>query len=144
MWVRMNCIPMGGPFSAQGAGVHSVWRVYQHRNLFRQLGALTVSPEGIPLWSGQWGRVAMCQFRDNILVATGCPRARQAALIETIRTILKTAWCLEVECDCISPQQATCTAQCCGPVRKAVDVVMTLCPPPGEGMRFQRTSSTQT
>ena len=128
---------MGGPFSAQGADIHSVWRVYQHRGLFRRLGTLTVSPEGFPLWDGQWGRVAMCQFRDNILVATDCPTTRQVALIETIRTILKTTWGLEVECDCISPHQTRRTGQCCGPVRKAVGVVMTLCPP-GEGCAFSK------
>ena len=44
VWVCTNCIPMGGPFSAQGADIRSVWRVYQHRNLFRQLWTLTVSP----------------------------------------------------------------------------------------------------
>ena len=60
VWVRTNCIPMEGPFSAQGADMHSVWQAYQHRNLFRQLGALTVSAEGFPLWQGQWGKVAMC------------------------------------------------------------------------------------
>ena len=128
VWVRTNCIPMGGPFSAQGANIHSVQRVYQHRGLFRQPGALTVSPEGFPLWEGRWGRVAMCQFRDNILIATDCPEAKQAALIENIRTIVKIAWGLEVECDCITPQQNKCTRCCCGPVRKAVGVVMTLCP----------------
>ena len=77
----------------------------------------------------------MCQFRDNILVATQCATTRQASLIETIRTILKTAWGLEVECYCISPQQASCTGQCCGPIRKAVGVVMTLSPL-GEGCAF--------
>ena len=77
----------------------------------------------------------MCQFRDNILVATDCPVSQHAALIETIRKILKTAWRLEIECDCISPQQTTCTGLCCQPVRKAVVVVMTLCPE-GEGCTF--------
>ena len=68
----------------------------------------------------------MCQFMDSILVVTNCDRSRQAALVETTRTLLKTAWGL---CNCISPQQATCTAQCSGPVRKAVCLVMTLFPP---------------
>ena len=56
VWVHMNCIPMGGPFSAHGADMHSVWQAYQHRNLFRRLGALTVSPEGFPLRGSRCGR----------------------------------------------------------------------------------------
>ena len=80
-------------------------------------------------------KMAMCQFRDNSLIATDCPRTNQAALVETIRTIHKTAWGLEVECDCVTPQQTRCTGGCCSPGRTAVGVVMTLCPP-REGCAF--------
>ena len=135
VWVRTNCIPMGGPFSAQGADVHSLWQLYQHRHLLRSLGSLTVSLQGFPLWEGRWGRVAMCQFRDNILLATDCPVANHAALVEHIRHVLKTAWNVEVECDCIGPRQKQCTGNCCAPVRKAVGVVMAV-QPPGEGCAF--------
>ena len=89
--------------------MHSVWQAYRHRNLFRQLGTLTVSAEGFPLWQGQWGKVAMFQFRDNILIAMYCQATQHAALIETIRKKLKTALGLEIECDCMAPQQTTCT-----------------------------------
>ena len=81
VWVPPNCIPMGGPFSAQGADIQFLWQVYQHRGQFRPLGAPTVSPEGFPMWEGRWGRVTMCQFRDNILIATDCPQSKQASLI---------------------------------------------------------------
>uniref|UniRef100_A0A7S4CXX8 Uncharacterized protein n=1 Tax=Eutreptiella gymnastica TaxID=73025 RepID=A0A7S4CXX8_9EUGL len=81
VWVRTNCIPMGGPFSAQGADIHSLWQAYQHRGHFRQIGTLTVSHEGFPMWEGRWGREAMCQFQDNILIAIGCPPSKQASLI---------------------------------------------------------------
>ena len=43
-------VPFHG--GTQGADIHLVWRVYKHRNLFRLVGTLTVSPEGFPLWSG--------------------------------------------------------------------------------------------
>ena len=68
-------------------------------------------------------------------MATDCPVSQHAALIETIWKISKTAWGLEIECDRITPQQTTCTEMCCQPVRKAVGVVMTLCPE-GEGCAF--------
>ena len=52
-WTRTKLVPMGGLFCAQGADLHSVWKAYKHRNLFRQLGNLTVSAEGFPLWEGR-------------------------------------------------------------------------------------------
>ena len=135
VWVRTNCIPMGGPFSAQGADVHSLWQLCQHRHLLRSLGSLTFSPQGFPLWEGRWGRVALCQFRDNILLATYCPATEHVALVEHIRHVLKTAWNLEVECDCIGPRQKQCTRSCCAPIRKVVGVVMAV-QLPGEGCVF--------
>ena len=135
VWVRTNCIPIGGPLSAQGADIHSLWQAYEHRSQFRQIGALTVSREGFPMWEGRWGRVAMCQFRDNILIATDSPHSKQVSLIQKIHDILKAAWGLEVECDCITPQQAQRTGHCYAPVRKAMGVVMTL-HPAGEGCAF--------
>ena len=64
------------------------------------------------MWEGRRGRVAMCQFQDNILIATNCPHSKQASLIQKIHDILKAAWGLEVECDCITPRQTTCTGVC--------------------------------
>ena len=73
-------MPMGGLFSAEGADLHSIWNAYVHTNLFRWLGNRTVSP-GIPMWEVPYGRVALCQFRDNILVATDGPRDACAPVI---------------------------------------------------------------
>ena len=70
LWARTNCIPMGGPFSAQEADLHSVWATYTGRGKFRSLGRLEVTTEGWPVWHGRWGRTSMCQFRDNILLST--------------------------------------------------------------------------
>ena len=72
VWVRQGCIPMGGPFSAQAADLHSLWRVYRHRHLFCRLGSLIVSDAGFPNWVGRH-TVAMVQFRDNKLVAMDPP-----------------------------------------------------------------------
>ena len=108
IWTHTNCIPMGGPFSAQGADLHSVWQAYMHRGLFRQLGPLTMS-EGFPLLKGPHGKVALCQFEDNILVATDCPPEACVNLINLIRKILRGCWGLQVDCDCIAPMQTQCT-----------------------------------
>ena len=79
--------------------------------------------------------MALCQFRDNIWLATECPAPEHVALMEHIRHVLKTVWDLEVECDCIGPWQKQCTGSCCAPVRKAVGAVMAV-QPPGERCAF--------
>ena len=73
LWSRQGCIPKGGSFSAQAADLHSLWSVYNSHHLFYTLGQLSVSPEGFPYWSNPHGTVALCQFRDNILIATTFP-----------------------------------------------------------------------
>ena len=54
IWVRTGCIPMGGPFSAQAAGLHSLWPAFQKNHLFRALGSLVVSDAGYPTG---WGSI---------------------------------------------------------------------------------------
>ena len=59
MWVRVGCIPTGGPFSSQSADLHSVWCAYKNRGKFRDLGQLIVSESGYPYWIGEW-TIALC------------------------------------------------------------------------------------
>ena len=113
VWMRTNCIPMGGPFSTHGADLHSMWRGYVHRHMFRQLGTLAVSTEGFPLWDGPYGKVTLCQFRDNIPVATHAPAEKCARLVNLLRSILHKACGRQVECDCIAPDCDHCTRRCC-------------------------------
>ena len=89
LWVRTNCIPMGGLFSAQGADLHSVLGAYQGSQLFRKLGTLEISDEGWAVWHTRWGRVSMCQFRDNILVAPDSSPSDRAKVVEEVWQILK-------------------------------------------------------
>ena len=126
VWTRTNCIPMGGAFSAQGADLHSVWAAYVGRKCFRQLGRLEITTAGWPLWHTPLGRVTLCQFRDNILIATDTSPHLRAQMVERVRAVLKNCWNLEVECGCISKEIRSCTGQCCGSVTKAVGVVMIL------------------
>ena len=121
---------MRGPFSAQGVDLHSIWQAYVYRSKFRQLGDLTVSAKGFPLWEGKYGKVAMCQFRDNILVAIDCDSDFCANLVNLIRSILPDNWNLHIDCDCISPKSDKYRGCCCSGVRKAVGVVMVQAPDP--------------
>ena len=124
LWARTNCIPMGGPFSAQGTD--SVWAAYTGRGKFRGLGRLEVSAEGWPVWHGMWGHASMCQFRDNILLATDAAPSDRAIVVQAVRQVLKVCWNLEVDCDCMTKELRICTGSCCNNVTKVVGVVMVL------------------
>ena len=134
VWERDGCIPMGGPFSAQAADLHCVWSAYQKRGLFRRLGDLHVSDSGFVHWVGAH-TTSMCQFRGNILVATDAPREAWFDVVEEIRYVLQTAWGLPVVCECISDEQKCCTGGCCGPICKAMGMVLVR-GPTGAGMAF--------
>ena len=121
-----TCILMGGSFSTQGADLHCVWAAYENRKYFHRLGCLEVTPEGWPVWDTPEGQVALCQFRDNILVSTDAAPHDRAQCIEHVRTALKQSWNLEVECSCITPKQTKCTGHCCTSVTKAVGIAMVL------------------
>ena len=69
LWSRHGCIPMGGSFSAK-RDLHSLLGVYNNRHLFRRLGTLHISDSGFPFWESPHGIITLCQFWDNILVAS--------------------------------------------------------------------------
>ena len=70
------------------------------------------------MWHTVFGWVSLCQFRDNILIATDADPSHRATLIEQVRTVLKKCSGLEVECSCITKQVLHCTGQCCAPETK--------------------------
>ena len=89
VWTQTNCIPMGASFCAQGAHLHSVWSAYQGRAGFHKLGQMELGPEGWPLWHTEHGRVVLCQFCDNILMATDIAPQHRAHMVQTPRQLLK-------------------------------------------------------
>ena len=111
-----------------------MWSAYQKRGLFRRLGDLHISDFGFVHWVGAH-TTAMCQFRDNILVVTNAPCEAWPSVVEEIRYVLKTAWGLTVVCECISDDQQCCTGHCCGPICKAMGMVLVR-GPTGSGMAF--------
>ena len=73
-WSRPFALPMGGPFGAQAADLHSLWCYHLHGQRFRELGTLRFTDAGSCLWNTANGRVlALAQFRDNIMVAAKGP-----------------------------------------------------------------------
>ena len=108
IWRRTGCIPMGGSFSAQSADLHCQWQVYKHRGKFRDLGQLRISDSGFVYWEAQWGNVTLCQFRDNILMATSFLDHPTIGIVKRVLTILQSAWSLRVLCPCDDTCRATC------------------------------------
>ena len=50
LWQRLGSIPMGGPFSAKSADLHTLWGIKTKSKKMRDLGVLTISDEGFPIW----------------------------------------------------------------------------------------------
>jgi len=77
----------------------------------------------MPIWMGRW-TIALCQFLDNILVASHTPRGEPGGIVELVREVLQAVWGLPVMCDCITETQTACTGKCCGSVCKGMGVVL--------------------
>ena len=113
---------MGGPFNSQSADLHCVWSAYSNRHLCRELGQLILSELGYPHWMGEW-TIALCQLRDNVLMATDAPCANWGMAVELVRGVLQRAWGLPVVCPCIFDDYRASLGACCGNVCKAMGVV---------------------
>ena len=85
---------------------------YQHRHHFRSLGFLRVSLEGFAWWDGPYGRVSLCQFRDNILIATDFPDDPSTPIVQEVCVILRQCWGLHVFCNCMSQPGDPCMLSC--------------------------------
>ena len=109
LWSRDRCIPMGGSFSAQHADLHSIWGSYRGIQEFRCLGALNLSSEGNVLWTGRW-KIALCQSRDNILMASDADQADCKEVVALVKSVLE-----PVECCCVD-NRGLCQGRCMGPV----------------------------
>ena len=114
LWTRTGCIPMGGSFSVQAANLHSLWGVYKNRQKVRALGDLQMSDEGFAYWTNEHGAVALCRFKDNILIATSYPDSPTTRVVELICRILESSWGLAVLCDCRQKQADVCNTTCHG------------------------------
>ena len=87
---------MRGSFSAQATNLHSVWGVYTNRTLLRHLGSLKVSEGGWTCWESSEGIVSLCQFRDNVLIASTFPDTPATPIVQPVCAILGACWDLHV------------------------------------------------
>ena len=98
LWKRTQAIPMGGPFSAQSADLHSVWSCKQFVHKLSELGRFETTPSGVVQWSGACGVLALQQFCDNLVVAAKGPNARHS--MSLVCTVMQDVSGLKVECEC--------------------------------------------
>ena len=50
------------------------------------------SPKGFPYWENEKGVVALCQFRDNILIGSSYQDDAEARVMDTVCRILESSW----------------------------------------------------
>ena len=111
--LRNFALPMGGPFSAQAADLHSIWKFHLHKQRFHVLGELSFTARGFPIWTNANGRtVSSTQFRYNILVAAVGSGASWA--MADVCKLLADAWSLRVLCSCIIDSYTECLHECMG------------------------------
>ena len=67
----------------------------------RDSSSLTVSEAGFPYWESPQGINALCQFRDNILIATTNPDTTSHPIVSTVCSLLGEAWNPDVLCECM-------------------------------------------
>ena len=63
LWQRLGSIPMGGPFSAQSADLHTLWGVKTQGKKMWDLGSLTILDEGFPVWVRGQRWFSLAHFR---------------------------------------------------------------------------------
>ena len=125
---------MGGPFSSQSADLHCVWGAYRHRSIFRELGQLIICESGYPYWVGEW-TIALCPFRDNILIATNASKKDWGRVVELVRGVAQRAWGLPVACPRITAETPQSQGACYGQICKVLGVVF-IKNEQGNGMAF--------
>ena len=112
LWQRLDSIPMGGPFSAQSADLHTLWGVKTKSKKMRDLGALTTSDEGFPVWVRGQDWFSLAQFHDHVLIASSLDPGTHTTLVQDISSVLSEIWQLEVLCECITNDNPVCSRAC--------------------------------
>ena len=78
------------------------WGVYSNIHVFHQFGPLHISELGLPFGEAPHGIITLCQFRDNILLASTYKESPSTPITQTSCDIVCTSWNLHVLCDCMS------------------------------------------
>ena len=126
LWQRDTSIPMGGPFSAQSADLHTLWKTKCAGKKLRDWGTLSVSEEGYLVWQRGPVWFILCQFRDNILCASSMRPGQTTSVIQMTSDTLSKIWDLEVLCPCLDGGAVICEGQCLSKMAQALGISMTV------------------
>ena len=126
LWSRKVSIPMGGPFSAQSADLHTLWGVKKNGKRMKDWGNMSLSEDGYIFWTRGTMWFSLAQFRDNVLLATNLPPGTRTTLVQEVCDLLSDIWKLEVLCDCVDGGAPSCDGDCLSQSRRALGVHMTL------------------
>ena len=125
-WSREISIPMGGPFSAQSADLHTLWGVKKSGKRLRDWVSQNLPKDGYVYWSRATMWFSLAQFHDNVLLATNIPPGRRTTLVQEVCDLVSEIWRLEVLCDCVDAGAARCVGDCLKQSRRALGVHMTV------------------
>ena len=126
LWKREGAIPMGGPFSAQSADLHTLWKVKRAGKKLRDWGELNISDEGYIYWQRGPLWFSLCQFRDNILFASNHRPGAHTSIIQRVTETLSIVWDLEVLCPCTDGGDDCCVGNCLTQTAQALGISMTV------------------
>ena len=126
LWKREGSIPMGGPFSAQSADLHTLWRVKRAGKKLHNWGELNISDEGYIYWQRGPLWFSLCQFRDNILFASNHRPGAHTTIVQTVTETLSSVWDLEVLCPCTDGGEDCCVGNCLTQTAQALGISMTV------------------
>ena len=112
--------PWGGP---PGPSLPIYIAFGPHPHLFRHLGTSVLSDAGFAYRVGQW-IVALCKFRDNIVMAMDAQPHERAQAMELVRGFFEEALGLPLTCECITDLHKQCTGSCCSHMCKVMGNVL--------------------
>ena len=95
LWSRKIGLPMGGPFSAQSADLHTLWVVKKNGKRMKDWGNMSLSEDGLVFWTRGARWLSLAQFRDNVLLATNVPPGTRTTLVQEVCDLLSDIWKLE-------------------------------------------------
>ena len=96
----------------------------KHTREDRSSAVLNVSPAGYIYWTGR-RKIAMCHFRDNIVVAADADPTDCRELVSLVKSIVETTWNLPADCS-RADKQGSCQGACLGPIVRCMGFCIAL------------------
>ena len=89
-----------------------LWGFRTKSNKIRDLGVLTISNEGLPVWVRGQDWFSLAQFRNSVLIASSLDPGTHTTLVQDISSAVSEIWKLEVLFQCITDDKLVCSGAC--------------------------------